>query len=292
MHNEELTDEELTNEFGYSAPLAKELLKKPAAPENPTPNNPPWNSLIAFGFWILSVLAIGIFPALLVVPYFLMNRHNSPESLQTDSTAILLNLLGIIPAHLFTLGIAWFIATRNGKFSLNETLGLRAGGFRWWYYPLLLIVFFAVAGVVSYFIPEGDNALLQMLRSSRAAVYMVAIMATFTAPIVEEVVYRGILYSAFQRTLSVPWAVVAVTMLFAGVHFIQYWGSPGTILLICVMSLLLTLIRVKTDNLLPCIVMHTIFNGIQSAALILEPYLPKSDLQIEQKAAFLIRFLS
>jgi hypothetical protein len=117
-------------------------------------------------------------------------------------------------------------------------------------------------------------------------------MATFTAPLVEEVVYRGILYSAFQKTFSVPWAIVAVTLMFAAVHFVQYWGSPGTIILICVLSLILTMIRVKTDSLLPCIIMHTIFNGIQSVALILEPYLPKTEQAVQEGAAAIIRLFT
>ncbi len=77
------------------------------------------------------------------------------------------------------------------------------GGFAWWYYPLILIGIVIVSGTVTYFIPEQDNDLLRILRSSPAAVYTVAILATFTAPIVEEVIYRGILYSAFQRTFGV-----------------------------------------------------------------------------------------
>jgi membrane protease YdiL (CAAX protease family) len=100
-------------------------------------------------------------------------------------------------------------------------------------------------------------------------------MATFTAPIVEEVVYRGLVYSALQRTMGVWPAVVTVTLLFALVHLPQYWPSHSTMFLLLLLSLILTLVRVKTGSLLPCIVLHTIFNGIQSTLLILEPYLPK-----------------
>jgi membrane protease YdiL (CAAX protease family) len=50
-------------------------------------------------------------------------------------------------------------------------------------------------------------------------------MATFTAPIVEEVIYRGILYSAFQRARGSGVAIAAVTLLFALVHVPQYYPS-------------------------------------------------------------------
>jgi len=276
----------------YNAPLIRDLTELKPAPEIISPNNPPWNGWVASGVWFLSVLAIIVFPIFFIVPYVLMNKEISLESFATDSTAIFLNLIAIVPAHLFTLAVAWFVATKNNKFSLKDTLGLSSGGFRWWYYPAILISFFAVAGVVSYFITEGDNDLLRILRSSRMAVFAVVILATFTAPLVEEVVYRGILYSAFQRSVGITWAVVIVTFMFAAVHVPQYWGSPGTILLICLLSLVLTLIRVKTDNLLPCIIMHTIFNGIQSLVLIAEPYLPKIESTVQEQAALIIKFFT
>jgi membrane protease YdiL (CAAX protease family) len=280
------------NNTAADAPLAGDLDRISPPTEIPTPDNPPWNSLIAFGVWFFSLVVMIFIPALFIIPYMLMNRQNSPESFQTDNTAILLNLLAVIPTHIVTLALAWFVVTWNGKFSYRETLGFGSGGFQWWYYPLILIAFFIVAGAVNYLIPEGDNELLRMLRSSRTAVYMVVVLATFTAPVVEEVVYRGILYSAFQKTFSVPWAVVIVTLLFAAVHFLQYWGSPGTILMICVLSLVLTLIRVKSKNLLPCIIMHTIFNGVQSLLLIAEPYFPKIETGVEEKAAAIIKLFT
>jgi uncharacterized protein len=287
----EIVQNEEFNQPDYNAPLAKELAGLP--PEiAPTPDNPPWNSPIAFGVWFLSVLAIFLFPIFFIVPYVLLNRPLSLESIQTDSTAILLNLLAIVPAHLFTLAAAWFVATRNGRFSLGETLGFKSGGFRWWFYPLVLIAFFVIAGIVNYFIPEGDNELLKILRSSRAATYIIVILATFTAPLVEEVVYRGILYSALQRSIGGIGAIALVTFFFALVHVPQYWGSPGTILLICLLSLVLTLIRWKTGHLLPCIIMHTIFNGLQSLFLVAEPYLPKMETAVQEQAALFIRIFT
>ncbi len=269
MQNEEFTQPD------YNAPLAAELAKLPIEHEPLTPNNPPWNSPAAIGVWILSVFAIILFPVIFIIPYMLIKKGMTIESFQTDNTAILLNLLAILPAHLFTLAVAWAVATRVNQFSLDETLGFKSGGFRWWYYPLVLIAFFAVAAVVSTFIPEGDNELLKILRSSRSATYIIVILATFTAPLVEEVVYRGILYSALQRSIGAGGAIALVTFFFALVHVPQYWGSPGTILMIVLLSLVLTLIRWKTENLLPCIIMHTIFNGLQSLLLVVEPYVPK-----------------
>ncbi len=264
----------------------------------PTPNNPPWNSLAAFGVWFASVLFILIIPNVFLIPYLLVKGQNLGNSqelmsfLQKDPAVLLISIIGIIPAHILTLVLAWLVVTNYKKFSFRQTLGWQSGGFAWWHYVLIIAGFFSVAAVVAHFIPPQENELTRILQSSRAAVFVVAFMATFTAPIVEEVIYRGILYSAFQRKFGVAAAVFIVTALFALVHVPQYYESISTIILICLLSLVLTLIRVKSDNLLPCIILHTIFNGIQSIAMIAEPYLPVTTPQIQEQTSAIFKLFT
>lgn len=243
------------------------------------PNNPPWNSFTAFMVWLGSVVLIIVVPMMLVLPYVFANVEDPrnqvivTEFVTKDPVSIIIQIGGIIPAHLLTLLLCWLVVTNGRKFAFLETLGWKFGGMRWWHYIVVLVGFFALAGVVGYFIPEQDNELLRILKSSRTAVYLVAALAVLTAPLVEEVVYRGVVYSAFQRSVGTTLSVVITTVLFAIVHVPQYWPSFSTIFLLTVLSLILTLVRVKTDNLLPCVILHTIFNGLQSAFLLAEPYL-------------------
>ena len=245
----------------------------------PSPDNPPWQSWEAIGVWLASVLFILIIPAIFLIPYLALKGVDLADSdamvefAKTDAMSIVVQILAIVPAHLLTIALAWLVITRGKKFSFKETLGWRSGGFAWWQYVVVLVGFGLIAVAVSNLIPEQENDLIRILKSSRAAVYVVAIVATVTAPIVEEVVYRGVLYSAFQRALGVPPAFLLVTFLFALVHVPQYWPSASTIILLTLLSMILTAIRVKTGNLLPCVVFHTLFNGLQSILLILEPYL-------------------
>lgn len=256
---------------------------------NLSPNNPPWNSGTAFGVWVLSILLIAILPTIGVLVYAISSGMNisSPEFanvIQSDPTAILVNVALIIPAHILTIAIAWMVITGINKRSFTEMVGWKWGGFGIFQIIGIVIGFYALAALLGWYFGEQQHELTKILKSSRNAVYFVAFMATFTAPLVEETVYRGILYSAFQRTFGVTLAVVAVTALFAGVHFIQYWNSPVALLSVTLLSLVLTLIRVKSDNLLPCIVLHTIFNGVQSALLIIEPYINKTTVQDANQA--------
>jgi uncharacterized protein len=261
----------------------------------PTPDNPPWGSIVAVVAWVASVVLIALIPTLFLVPYVLSSGPAFSESqelgsfLQKDPTAIILQIVAIIPAHILTIALAWLIVTKQNTFSFTETLGWKSGGMRWIHYFAILVVFFVIAGIVGNYFPEQDNELTRILKSSRPAVFLVAFMATFTAPLVEEVIYRGILYSAFQRTFGVASAIAAVTFLFALVHVPQYYPSYSTIFLLVLLSLTLTLIRAATGNLLPCIVLHTIFNATQSLLLILEPYLKTQAPIIEPASIILLK---
>lgn len=263
----------------YAAPTLKENVEASLAAVNPSPDNPPWNSFVAVLVWLMSIVFIAVVPLLFVFPYLmskglnLQDKNALTEFVKNDPTTILLSLVAVIPAHILTLALAWAVVTNFKKFSFRETLGWRWNKFNFWTILIILGGFFIVAAAVGYFLPEQETELARILASSRTAVYIVAFLATFTAPIVEEVIYRGVLYSAFQRSIGVPAAVGLTTVLFAAVHVPQYWGSPGTIILICLLSLVLTIVRARTENLLPCIALHTAFNGVQSLFLIFSPYI-------------------
>ncbi len=263
-----------------SAPESEKKVEASIIEEKPTPNNPPWNSFFAFLLWFTSVGLIAFVPSLIILAYLfsknikLSDNVELGKTLLSDPTAVVVGLSGTILAHLLTIVFAWFIVTKYNTYSFKEMLGWRWGGFKFWHGFVILIGVYAFALTMVNLLGAQENEMTRILQSSRTAVFMVAILATFSAPIVEEVVYRGVLYSAFQRTFNSTFAVIIVTTLFAAVHIPQYLPDYATIISICFVSLVITLIRVKTDNLLPCIIFHMFFNGIQSVLMILQPYLP------------------
>lgn len=279
----------------YNEPLIGQLETLPPETKAPTPNNPPWNSGIAILTWFASVFFIAIIPTIGVFIYLaqtginLTDSAKLTEAIQNDPNALLVNIIGVIPAHILTLLLAWLVVTYGKKYSFREMLGWEWGGFKVLHLLGIVIGFFIFAAILGNFIPEQENDFLKMLRTSRSIVFVVAFMATFSAPIVEEVVYRGVLYSAFQRTFGVPLAVFLVTLLFAAVHVPQYYPSFVSIFVICLLSLVITLVRVKSNNLLPCIILHTIFNGIQSVLLIVEPYLRQLSPENHQTAFYFLQ---
>ena len=281
-----------SNNNEYPTPESKEN----ADAINPTPDNPHWHWTSAVLVWIASVL-------FLVVPSFILffyamrrgvdiqDGRIFKEFLLNDYSAVLIQILLVIPAHLLTLILCWLVVTKNGKYSFSEMLGSKWNGFKFWHILLIIVGFFAAAYILVKIFGEQPNDFTRMLKISRNIVYIVVVLAVISAPVVEEVVYRGILYSAFQKRFGVKFAIFISTTLFAGVHVLQYYPSVAPIILIFLLSFILTMVRFKTSNLLPCIALHMVFNAIQSISLLSEPYLPENLGGLPEKAASVIHFL-
>ena len=274
-----MENQELQN---YNEPLERDLKHIQVVKTSVSPNNPPWNSGVAFVFWIVSVIFIGAVPFFLLIPYLRQQNINLADQerlkgmMTTDPNMAIIGLVGTMIAHILTLILGWLIVTKIRKYPFLKTLGWEWGGFKVWHAVALFFGVFAIAGILSNVLGTADTEMQQIIRSSRTAALLVAVLATFTAPFVEELVYRGVLYSAFQRTFNKTAAVIFVTIIFASVHFLQYRGDYSVLISITLLSLIITLIRAKTDNLLPCFVFHTLINGIQSIVLVLAPYLPEN----------------
>jgi len=265
------------------------------------PDNPPWNGWLAIADWILSVLFIVVVPAVFLFSYvisqgiIIRDKDAITDFVFTDPTAIVLQLAPVILAHILTLAAGWLIVTRFNHYSFRKTLGWDMGRFRIWHAVLLTAVFYGFAFLMTTAFGKVENDFERLIDGSRIAVYLVAFLATFTAPLVEEVVYRGVLYSAFQRKFGFTLAVIAVTILFTIVHVPQYSQNSvpdyASVITLLFLSLALTLIRAGTGNLLPCIILHTVFNGIQSIFLLAQPFLESDKTPIPDPNGIFIHLI-
>lgn len=218
-----------------------------------------------------------IVPNVCVLPYILSRYRGvaaTQEILMADKTFIFLFVLGWLPAHLLTLALIWAVATRLGKRSLKEVFGWSwSPNLGMWRSAALAVSLFIVTIFLVGLFGGQKTELDRILESSRAAAVTLAIIAVATAPLVEEMTYRGLLYSAFQRVLGQWGGVAVVASMFAGLHVIQYWPNFGAISAITLLSVVLTVIRARTGRLLPCFVVHLVFNGVQSVIIVMEPYI-------------------
>lgn len=269
------------------------------------PNNPSWGLGGALLVWLISIGLIIFVPQIFLIPYVISKGYNlaNPETVQevikfatSDPTAVILQIVALLPSHLITLFLVWALVTRFGKRPFWSALG-------WSWSPrlgpwaciglgfLLVIVASAVAKVIG---GEITTPLDQIINSSPAARYLISFFAVATAPIVEEFVYRGVLFAPLQRWVGPAFAVVVVLLLFTVIHVPQYWPNLGVIAAVGLLSVVLTVIRAYTGRLLPCVAIHFVFNGIQAAWLVAEPHVERflpSPEPVAPPALFLISLL-
>lgn len=262
-----------------------------------SPDNPPYNLLSAIGVWLMSVALLVIANVIALAGYVLY-KHGAAidlaqmrSVLETDQRELIfVSLLGIIPAHLLTLLIIWAVVSQSGRYPFWQTIGWEwSPGMRLSASVAISLVMLATGLILTWVIGGGETRFDQMIASSAQARFATAFLATFTAPLVEEMVYRGVLFPALQRVIGAVWAVVAVAILFALVHVSQYSNNLGVISIIVLLSVVLTSIRAVTGRLLPCFTIHFVFNAVQAILLVSEPYL-RPLLEKNKAPALLLAF--
>ena len=292
-----LADAREPRQFSEHSPLAQPGID---------PDNPPWGAGMAILVWIASLFLLGIGSAILLIPYA-AHRGITPampdyaralsEFALKDPAAIFLQVFSTLPAHVITVAIVWAVVTRFGRLPFWKTLGWSWGRYfgLWTSVSLGVVLFFASSALAHFLGGDKLTPLEEILNSSPATRYMIAFLATLTAPLVEEFVFRGVMYSALQRlmgkiaalllkltlaTRSRPTlphmiggvgAVVFVTALFTAVHVPQYRTNYGVIAAVGLLSFTLTVIRAVSGRLLPCYIVHLVFNGIQSVIILWRP---------------------
>ena len=265
----------------------------PSLSNNPNSFSPIVDLALAFFTWVGNLLLLIFIPLAFLIPYAIHRglTFGSPNFAQTfaelavkDPTAIFLQVLATLPTHLLTFVIVWAVVTRFGRRPFWASLGWGWSKHLGWPQSIALgvLLFFASMGVAYVLGGNKPTQLDLILNSSPASKYLIAFLATFTAPFAEEFVYRGLLYSALERIGGKVIAVIFVLALFTLVHVPQYWPNLGVIAAVGLLSVVLTIVRAVSGKLLPCVVIHFVFNGIQSALIVLGVSSPKPEVTPER----------
>jgi membrane protease YdiL (CAAX protease family) len=237
-----------------------------------TPDNPGWGVLEAIGLLVASILAL-LATEVAAVGYLLYEgRMGLPvpagEAIVTDPTLTLVRITASGAAHLVTIALAWYIVTDGGRQPFFKSIGW---GWRPRYGPTLVLglvvgIFFTNIALAFFFDRLGltpESTPFDELLKAPSARIAVAIFAVVSAPFVEEVVYRGVLYPALARNVGRIVAILAVSALFLYVHVEQYAGSIVYLLPLGLLSVVLTSLRAYSGSLMPSFVLHLLFNAIQ-----------------------------
>lgn len=251
----------------------------------PDPDHPHWGPGAGIGVWLASVASIIVIPVLAVIAWYVFQsaRHAPVPSLSAKDelldwlkspNLLLLQVLSTIVAHAITIAVCWAVVTRLGKRPFWQSLGWSWAGRSVWYWVVfsacvIVALLIIDVGLVRVLPQSEENAFSELIKSSQRVRIGIAVLATFTAPIVEETVYRGVLFASVRRHLGLIATVVVITLLFAGVHVLQYWGAWVSVAGLTLLSLALTVVRARTKSILPCVVIHTLNNAFFSVLIVL-----------------------
>jgi len=122
-------------------------------------------------------------------------------------------------------------------------------------WPALLAISFISSQVLSGY-PKQESVQKLAETQSLTEVFNIACYALVVAPVLEEFLFRGILFRAMKRSFGVGPALVISSILFGLVHQNVLSFVPLTFL-----GIILSLSYERTGDLRTCIFIHAFFNG-------------------------------
>jgi hypothetical protein len=143
-------------------------------------------------------------------------------------------------------------------------LGLRPANWKYVVFGALATMALSVAVSQVGLQPEGMKQVFEIVRDLNQLALGLLLLAVL-APLVEELVFRGLLYGwlAGRWGKNVGWIVSSLA--FAAAH-----AEPAHMILVLPLGLLFGWLRQRTDSLLPSLVAHIANNGL---ALVAAAYL-------------------
>ena len=237
------------------------------------PDSPRWSARDGLRVWLFSIVSVIVLPLFALAALAMVSRirgESGPgsdlESLAQTPRGALIQVISTVVAHVLTLAICLRVVMRASDRHFAVPLGLRwpKGSDASTKTVALMGSFSAVAMTVllASLWPLQTNLIFGLLlSSSNAAQIATILMIIVSAPLAEEIVYRGVLFGSVRRCFGNRASTIIVALLFALVHVPQYSGSLALIAGITVLSFTVTYVRATTKAILPGILIHAAYNA-------------------------------
>jgi membrane protease YdiL (CAAX protease family) len=253
-------------------------LENPSEPlADPTPVPPPqppapreiWRPRDVF--WLLAFTPFAILAAKFAVLFGyvilrpLAGWHESPDAVQSET--IFLLVVQVVFYELI-LALLVLLARIEHQQPFWRSLGWRTPTLRQVAGYLLGGCGLAVTVNLALWLqPDVKDFPLEKMFDSLSASYALAAFAIAVAPLVEELVFRGVLFAVFERTVGVRFAVLGTAVLFAGLHIPEYWGAWNHAFIILLVGMVFSLARGVTGRLTPSVLLHIGYNSLMITGL-------------------------
>ena len=162
-------------------------------------------------------------------------------------------------------GAAWAVGDWKG---IAKGLGLGAS--------VALAYFVAAALIQPHGNKESVGPLTRMWMTKGLPQVLLIIMALFLAPPLEEMLFRGVLYGGYRKSLGARAAAWLTTSIFALLHVAEAVHFPLAMVAIVGMALLALRMRLRHSAIGPAIAAHFGYNTIISLGAICSTWLSDS----------------
>lgn len=133
-----------------------------------------------------------------------------------------------------------------------------------------LLVFSVTLMAMVIGVPDESYPMLELFED-REALWVLGAFGVLVAPVIEEIVFRGFLFAAFEHVHGLGFALAATSLMFSLVHGSQYGWQWQNLLILFWVGLILGAIRARTGSTKATTLVHACYNGLIFAALFALP---------------------
>lgn len=213
-----------------------------------------WQDVLVYSLFFIGTVVVLQAAVFLLLRFF--NRQ------VTDLSGVQLIVIEALRNFIQVAFIFFLVKTVHGQ-SIPATL-------RWVYNSNFSVLRMAVAGsllalatlIISNFLPASPGAEFEKFLATTASYVLFVVFGIALAPLCEEIIFRGFLFSALADTSGPKMAIWVTTVAFTLLHIPQRTDDLASLPLIFAASLVFTLVRHRSGSLVPSVVMHVVYNGI------------------------------
>jgi hypothetical protein len=222
---------------------------------------------LAFGVTVAAMFIFGVL-AVSVARHLAAAHHVALHSVAEDP-------LVLVPAQFAAYGLLLLLLWRYFGHYLRVPMGL-ALGWRWpqkaWQFVGTGLLMAAAVQILSHWIPEPQDMPIDHMISTPLDGMLMAGFGVLVAPLVEEILFRGLLFPALARRSGAMVALAASSMLFGALHASQLAGAWAQVAMIMGVGALLTLVRWQWHSLAASWLVHVGYNAALFGALAVQTH--------------------
>ena len=233
----------------------------------------PWSPWLGFAFGILVFVAAQIVAGILVSLYPALKGWSHEQAVSWLQNALVAQLSYLVMSVLLTIGGVLAFVRSYGRLGFRS-IGLKKpklkdplyalASFPAYYAALVIVVALAQFLIPALNVDQAQDLGLNGRYDTFQLVFIFICLAVL-APIAEELLFRGFIYSSLKKALPLWGAVLLTSSLFAAGHLAE-GGSSGPLYIgaidTFILSLFLIYLREKTGRIWASITLHSLKNII------------------------------